>query len=104
MQLLSLLKELSLHPKNAEELKGLILQLAIQGKTMFFLAWQKERTLRICLKQLKNILIKILNHLLEVMLEDIVMMKKHSNVLLRIYLLFVMVQEVDWCLMGEMVL
>ena len=31
MQLLSLLKELSLHPKNAEELKGLILRLAIQG-------------------------------------------------------------------------
>jgi type I restriction enzyme S subunit len=32
MQLLSLLKELSLHPKNAEKLKGLILQLAVQGK------------------------------------------------------------------------
>jgi len=32
MKLLSLLKELSLNPKNAEELKGLILQLAVQGK------------------------------------------------------------------------
>jgi type I restriction enzyme S subunit len=32
MQLLSLLKDLTLYPKNAEELKGLILQLALQGK------------------------------------------------------------------------
>ena len=32
MQLLKHFKELTIHPKNAEELKGLILQLAIQGK------------------------------------------------------------------------
>jgi len=32
MKLLSLLKELSLNPKNAEEMKGLILQLALDGK------------------------------------------------------------------------
>ncbi|WP_373496493.1 restriction endonuclease subunit S [Aquiflexum sp.] len=32
MQLLEHFKELTLHPKNTEELKGLILQLAIQGK------------------------------------------------------------------------
>ena len=32
MQLLEHFKELTIHPKNAKELKGLILQLAIQGK------------------------------------------------------------------------
>ena len=32
MQLLQHFKDLTVHPKNAEELKGLILQLAIQGK------------------------------------------------------------------------
>lgn len=32
MQLLEHFKELTLHPKNAEELKGLILQLAVQGR------------------------------------------------------------------------
>lgn len=32
MQLLEHFKELTIHPKNAQELKGLILQLAIQGK------------------------------------------------------------------------
>ena len=32
MKLIEHFKELSLYPKNAEELKGLILQLAVQGK------------------------------------------------------------------------
>lgn len=40
MQLLEHFKELSLHPKNAKELKGLILQLAIQGKLTA--KWREE--------------------------------------------------------------
>lgn len=40
MKLLEHFKELSLYPKNAEELKGLILQLAVQGKLTA--NWRKE--------------------------------------------------------------
>ena len=40
MKLLEHFKDLTLHPKNAEELKGLILQLAIQGKLTA--NWRKE--------------------------------------------------------------
>jgi type I restriction enzyme S subunit len=40
MQLLEHFKELSLHPKNTKELKGLILQLAIQGKLTA--KWREE--------------------------------------------------------------
>ncbi|MDB4025253.1 restriction endonuclease subunit S [Flavobacteriaceae bacterium] len=40
MQLLQHFKELTVRPKNAQELKGLILQLAIQGKLTG--AWRKE--------------------------------------------------------------
>ena len=40
MKLLEHFKELSLHPKNAQELKGLILELAVQGKLTA--NWRKE--------------------------------------------------------------
>ena len=40
MKLIEHFKELSLHPKNAEELKGLILQLAVNGKLTA--NWRKE--------------------------------------------------------------
>ena len=40
MKLLEHFKELSLHPKNAEELKGMILRLAIQGKLTA--QWREE--------------------------------------------------------------
>lgn len=40
MQLLDHFKELTIHPKNAQELKGLILQLAIQGKLTK--QWRKQ--------------------------------------------------------------
>ena len=40
MQLLQHFKKLTVRPKNAQELKGLILQLAIQGKLTA--SWRKE--------------------------------------------------------------
>ena len=40
MQLLEHFKDLTLHPKNAEELKGLILQLAVEGKLTK--KWRKD--------------------------------------------------------------
>lgn len=55
MKLLSLLKELSLHPKNAKELKGLILQLAVQGKLTF--NWREKNPA----KQTSEDLLEIIN-------------------------------------------
>jgi type I restriction enzyme S subunit len=40
MKLLEHFKELTIHPKNAKELKGLILQLAVQGKLTK--QWRKD--------------------------------------------------------------
>jgi len=42
MRLLELFNELTLHPKNADELKGLILQLAIEGKLT--VKWREEHS------------------------------------------------------------
>lgn len=42
MQLLQHFKELTVQPKNAQELKGLILQLAIQGKLTA--NWREENS------------------------------------------------------------
>ena len=56
MQLLQNFKDLTLHPKNAKELKGLILQLAIQGKLTA--NWRKDNLdvepATELLKQIKN--------------------------------------------------
>ena len=74
MQLLSLLKELSLHPKNAEELKGLILQFAFEGKLTT--KWRDEN---IDVKTSTKLLEDVLEEKLQLIKQKIIKKEKPLN-------------------------